>query len=146
VTPQEADIAFLLLRAGCAGSCSFTSDRWTGTSSNAIVTLAYGGEQKSMPSDRSDYAACVKTVRRLPKHRRTPTVMAGLRKARAAYLESYPEDASSLARRARRQKWEREREEKYARQQANFKRRMKRKYGAPTFTSANPTEDVGETR
>jgi len=92
MTPEQmqADIDFLLLRAGSAGSCSFTSDRWTGMSSNAIVSLAYGGEQKAMPFDRSDYAACVRTVRRLPKHRKTPAVMEGLRKAKEAYLARYP--------------------------------------------------------
>jgi hypothetical protein len=125
----QADIAFLLLRAGSAGGCSFSSDRWTGESSNALVSLAYGGEQKAMPWDRSDYAACARTVRRLPKHRQTPEVMAGLWKARAHYLSHYPDDASSLVRRAQRQAWERERQAKAERQQANFKRRMKRKYG-----------------
>jgi hypothetical protein len=83
---MEADIAFLLLRAGCAGSCSFSSDRWTGQSSNSLVALAYGGKQAAMPWDRSDYAAYVRTVRRLPKHRRTAAVMAGLRAAREHYL------------------------------------------------------------
>jgi len=91
MTPQEADIAFLLLRADCAGSCSFTSDRWTGASSNSIVSVAYGGEQKELPWDRSDYAACVRTVRRLPKHRVTPEVMAALRKAKEHYLSRYPD-------------------------------------------------------
>jgi len=90
MTPEqyEADIAFLLLRAGSAGTVTCRPDRWTGMSSNALVSLAYGGEQKAMPWDRDDYAACVRTVRRLPRHRRTPTVMEGLRKARAAYLEN----------------------------------------------------------
>jgi hypothetical protein len=129
MTPEQADIAFLLLRASCAGSCSFSNDRWTGSSSNALVSLAYGGKQEAMPWDRSDYAACVRTVRRLPKHRQTPEVMAGLRKARAAYLEHNPQDANSLVRRARQEEWERKSQEKAERQQANFKRRTKRKYG-----------------
>lgn len=111
---HDDDIAFLLLRAGCAGSCSFTSDRWTGLSSNAIVAVAYGGEQTNMPSDRSDYAACVRTVRRLPKHRQTPAVKEALRKAKAAYLKNYPDHVSSLARRAARIKWEEEQAKRWA--------------------------------
>lgn len=105
---MQADIDFLLLRAGCAGSCSFTSDRWTGQSSNALVALAYGGKQSSMPWDRSDYAACVRTVRRLPKHRKTTAVFAGLKAAREHYLGRYPDERSSLARRAKQQEWEAE--------------------------------------
>jgi hypothetical protein len=145
VTPEQADIAFLLLRAGCAGSCSFSSGRWTGSSSNALVSLAYGGKQDEMPWDRSDYAACVRTVRRLPKHRQTPEVMAGLRRAREAYLKHNPEDANALARRARQREWERERQQKAERQQANFKRRMRRKYG-PSMSPADtrPAENTGE--
>src|SRR6185437_6610498 len=134
---MEADIAFLLLRAGSAGSCSFTSDRWTGLSSNAIVALAYGGKQESMPSDRSDYAACVKTVRKLPKHRRTQEVMDGLRKARTAYLKNYPDHASSLVRKAAHDERKRKKDALDERRQANFKRRMKRKYGATTFTQTD---------
>lgn len=106
----EADIAFLVLRAGAAGSCSFSDDRWTGSSSNALVRLAYGGKQDCMPSDRSDYAACVRTYVRLPKHRQTLAIRAGLGKARKAYLNRYPEDATARSRneaRARRQaEWE----------------------------------------
>ena len=93
MSPQEQDIAFLLLRAGCAGSCSFSNDRWTGMSSNAIVSVAYGGKQNEMPWDRADYLACVRTVRRLPKHRKTPEVMAALWKAREHYLNHYPEES-----------------------------------------------------
>ena len=126
---MQADIDFLLLRSGRAGSCSFTSDRWTGMSSNALVSLAYGGKQDAMPHDRSDYAACVRTVRRLPKHRRTPEVLDGLRRARAAYLGNYPEDASSLVRRARRQEWEEEKRKRDEREKEYFRRRTKRKYG-----------------
>jgi hypothetical protein len=102
---MEADIAFLLLRAGCAGSCSFSSDRWTGQSSNALVALAYGGKQTAMPWDRSDYAACVRTVRRLPRHRRTAAVMDGLKAAREHYLSRHPNDRNSLVRRAELEEW-----------------------------------------
>lgn len=108
----KADIAFLLSRAMCAGSASFSNDRWTGMSSNSIVALAYGGRQESLPLDRSDYAACVRTVRRLPKHRRTEDVMEALKRAREAYLKHYPHHRSSLARKAERDKWEREREQR----------------------------------
>jgi len=117
MTPAEmqADIDFLLLRAGCAGSCDFTSDRWTGASSNAIVRFAYGGKQDEMPWDRSDYAACVRTVKRLPRHRRTPQVMEALRRAREAYLKSNPTHRSSLARKAEREEWEREQRKRQSR-------------------------------
>lgn len=103
---MQADIAFLLLRCKCAGSCSFTNDRWTGMSSNALVAFAYGGEQDCMPSDRSDYAACVRTFRRLPEHRRTPAVREALQAARNAYLKNNPDDASSLKRREKRREWQ----------------------------------------
>lgn len=109
MTEAQADIAFLLSRAMCAGSANFSNDRWTGMSSNSIVAVAYGGEQKAMPSDRSDYAACVRTVRRLPKHRRTEAVKAALRRAREAYLKNYPDHRSSLKRKAEQERWEAER-------------------------------------
>ncbi len=99
-------------------------------SSNAIVSVAYGGKQTAMPSDRSDYAACVRTVRRLPKHRRTEKVLKALQKARVAYLKNYPDDAYSLVRRAKRQEWERQAEARRERERKSFQRRMKRKYGS----------------
>lgn len=102
---MEADIAFLLLRAGAAGTASFTSDRWTGVSSNALVALAYGGAQSEMPSDRGDYAACVRTYKRLPRHRKTEAVRAGLRLAREAYLSRCPEDRYPESRRVAREAW-----------------------------------------
>lgn len=141
MTPQEmqADIAFLLLRAGSAGSCSFTSDRWTGMSSNAIVSLAYGGKQDCMPYDRSDYAACVRTVQRLPRHRRTEAVLGGLWKAREFYLSRHPDERSSLSRKAEREKWEQERAAKQAKADASWRRRMKRE------ASAHPPHNEGPT-
>ena len=90
---QQADTAFLLARAGHAGSCSFAPGRWTGMSSNAIVSVAFGGDQIALPSDMSDYLACVRTFRRLPRHRRTPTVRAALKRARDAYTARYPRRA-----------------------------------------------------
>lgn len=88
MTPEQmqADIDFLLARTMRAGSVSFggSDQRDTGVSSNAIVRFAYTGEHngKSWPLDKSDYAACVRAVRKLPRHRRTPEVMALLRQAR----------------------------------------------------------------
>jgi hypothetical protein len=85
------DIDYLARRAQRAGSFSCSERRDTGMSSNAIVSLAYGvGEQGALPSDRSDYAACVNAVRGLPRHRRTPKVMDALRKAKEAFKARYP--------------------------------------------------------
>ncbi|MFG1302675.1 hypothetical protein V5F34_00850 [Xanthobacter autotrophicus] len=99
----EADIAFLLVRAGQASMLSFgDAGRFTGMSSNALVNLAYGGKQDWMPYDRSDYAACVRSYVRLPKHRKTKEVRKGLAKARAAYLAHYPEHATAASRNAAR--------------------------------------------
>lgn len=89
MTEHERDITFLLDRAGCAGTCDFGGDRWTGLSSNAIVAVAYGGKQTALPWDRGDYAACVRTVRRLPRHRRTPLVWQALKRAKAHFLEQH---------------------------------------------------------
>ena len=86
----QADIAFLLARMRAGTGISFGRahwERWTGRSSNAIVAVAYGGEQDELPFDVSDYLACVRTVRRLPWHRKTPAVWAALRKARASVHE-----------------------------------------------------------
>lgn len=111
----QADIDFLLLRSSEAGSCDFTSARWTGMSSNALVRFAYGGKQNCMPSDRSDYHACVLTARRLPAHRKTPAVFAALMKAKAAYLKNHPEDRSSLERRAAMIRWREQQAQRDAR-------------------------------
>lgn len=116
------DIKFLLLRAGSAGSCSFSSDRWTGQSSNAIVALAYGGEQTAMPADRADYAACVRTVRRLPAHRRTEVVLEALTKAREAYLSNYPSHRFPAAREAERKR--------YASEDAEWRRKSRKRKGS----------------
>lgn len=103
---MQADIAFLLLRAGCAGACYFGSDRWTGTSSNALVSVAYGGDQDAMPWDRGDYAACVRTYVRLPTHRKTGAVRDALNAAREHYLLRYPTDRFPATRAAERLRWE----------------------------------------
>ena len=108
IAELEADVAFLVLRSMRAGSFGGEAKRWTGLSSNALVALAYGGKQDEWPSDRDDYAACVRTFVRLPRHRRTPEVRAGLARARGAYLENYPEDATAASRREARARRERE--------------------------------------
>lgn len=118
----QADLKFLLSRADAAGSCSFGGERWTGMSSNAIVRKAYGGRQDCMPADRSDYAACVRTVRRLPKHRRTPAVMASLWKAKAAYLKNYPQDRCAPERKRRHEEWLAEQQKRWERRQRRRKR------------------------
>lgn len=125
MTEHEMDIAFLVRRQREAGSCTFSGDRWTGMSSNALVCFAYGGQQDAMPSDRSDYAACVRTVRMLPRHRKTASVMAALWKAKEAYLSRYPTHRSSISRRAERQEWEREQEKRAKRR--DKRRRPSRK-------------------
>ena len=66
------DIAFLLERSMQAGSASFTADRWTGASSNYLVSVCYEWPHPlAKPSDRSDLDACRRTWKRLPPHRRT---------------------------------------------------------------------------
>ena len=117
----QADIAFLLLRCSAAGSVSFMDDRWTGMSSNALVKVAYGGEQDALPHDRSDYAACVRTYARLPRHRRTPAVRKALKDAREFYLQRYPEDRFPEPRNAAREQRQLDREQ--WRKRKNVRRR-----------------------
>jgi hypothetical protein len=85
----EADVKFLCKRARLAGSWRSDKKRSWGISSNAIVTLAYGGPwprrlgmECQMPGDQYDLAACERAVKLLPKHRRTPKVMKALQNAR----------------------------------------------------------------
>lgn len=90
VVELQQDVAYLAKRAQRAGSFSCGERRrdW-GASSNYIVAIAYGVDARpEMPFDRSDYAACVRAVRGLPRHRRTETVMAALRAARQAWQEN----------------------------------------------------------
>ena len=65
----RADVAYLLNRAGNAGRLrthyKYDPRRDFGASSNALVTYAYTGlEPTEWPRDRSDYAACVRAVRK----------------------------------------------------------------------------------
>lgn len=124
-TLQE-DVDFLLLRAMSAGSVSFTANRWTGQSSNALVSVAYGGAQDAFPYDRSDYAACVRTFKRLPSHRKTLAVRTALRAARDHYLSRYPEDRSAAQRAEKRREYEKRAEAEQKRRQRNWKRRISR--------------------
>ena len=81
----RADVAYLLNRAAGAGYLRFDAQRDYGVSSNAIVQYAYTGVEPTewqWPSDRSDYAACVRAVRKMPRHRRTAEVMQILGKAK----------------------------------------------------------------
>lgn len=121
----EADIAFLLSRAGHAGSCSFDKGRWTGMSSNSIVAVAFGGKQTALPADRGDYAACVRTFARLPRHRRTEAVKDALKKARAEYLARHPEGRYPHTREAARIAYEQRRAEYDARVKAASRRRRR---------------------
>ena len=85
-----ADVAYLLQRAAGAGHLRFDAQRDYGVSSNAIVLYAYTGVEPTQwqwPSDRADYAACVRAVRKMPRHRRTPEVMLMLGKAKSRYME-----------------------------------------------------------
>lgn len=71
----EAERDFLLARAGHAGMASFGGEgRWTGLSSNALVTIAFGGKDNSVPYDLGDLAACYRCVMRLPRHLLTDAV------------------------------------------------------------------------
>ncbi len=83
-----ADIAFLLERAGHAGSCSFVDDgRETGRSSNSIVAIAYGAtplEQQALPCDSADLRACQRMWEKLPPHRRTKQARLALKRAQDA--------------------------------------------------------------
>ncbi len=120
VREMEADIAFLVMRARAAGTAYFGRDRWTGTSSNSLVDLAYGGEQRCMPGDRGDYAACVRTYVRLPAHRKTAEVRAGLQRAREAYLANYPDERFPGP---RNEKWARYQAERAAQLKKRSRRR-----------------------
>ena len=89
VDDLRADVAYLLNRAGNAGHYKYDPGRDFGASSNALVAYAYTGiEPTEWPKDRSDYAACVRAVRKMPRHRRTPEVMLMLGKAKQKYADS----------------------------------------------------------
>ena len=63
----RADVAYLLQRAAAAGHYKYDPRRDFGASSNALINYAYTGLEPTVwPSDRSDYAACVRAVRNMP--------------------------------------------------------------------------------
>ena len=90
VAQLEMDIRFLARRAGNAGAFICSEDRDWGISSNSLVDVAYGVGKQIMPSDWSDYAACVRAVRHLPRHRRTKMILHALRRARRCVERRYP--------------------------------------------------------
>ena len=88
----RAERDFLLARASKAGSCSFGGGRWTGLSSNALVTVAFGGEDDCLPSDSSDLAACYRTMLRLPRHLLSDKVWEQLEDGERYVGSKYPDD------------------------------------------------------
>ena len=88
----RAERDFLLARASKAGSCSFGGGRWTGLSSNALVTVAFGGEDDCLPTDSSDLAACYRTMLRLPRHLLSDKVWEQLEDGERYVGSKYPDD------------------------------------------------------
>lgn len=86
------DVGYLVARAERNEDCWGDESRLdTGISSNSIVMIAYGSTRRQeMPYDRDDYAACVRAVRGLPRHRRTAHVLGLLAEAKAAYRRNCP--------------------------------------------------------
>lgn len=78
VVNLRAERDFLLARSSAAGSCRFSGYRWTGMSSNALVSVAFGRRDNTLPRDSADLAACYRTVQRLPQHLVSPAVLAQL--------------------------------------------------------------------
>ena len=89
VDQLHADILFLAKRQQRAGSFSMRKGRDTGISSNSLVSFAYGVGDIEWPRDWSDYAACVRAFRKLPTHRRTPSVIEALALQREAVTKNY---------------------------------------------------------
>jgi hypothetical protein len=79
------DIQFLAKRQQMASAISFFGERDTGTSSNSIVSIAYGvvklGNQ-SFPSDWSDMDACENMWKKLPAHRKIGDGLIAMERAR----------------------------------------------------------------
>lgn len=88
VEQLEADVRFLLARAGGANCCRMAEEgRDTGMSSNSIVSIAYGEiglDTQVMPFDRSDLAACQRAWVKLPEHRKNQDAREALRRAIAS--------------------------------------------------------------
>ena len=89
----EEDVRFLAERQKKASCLSFKErHRSTGISSNSLVSYAYGVGSFEMPSDWSDYAACVRAFRSMPRHRQTEDVALALSAQRTAVTKKYPAD------------------------------------------------------
>lgn len=86
----EIDVQFLARRAAQAGHFECNEHRDWGMSSNSLVGMAYGIGKQYLPSDWSDYAACARAVRSLPRHRRTPNIIAALKRGWNAVNKKYP--------------------------------------------------------
>jgi hypothetical protein len=68
-----AERDFLISRA--AAKHKWGEPRWTGASSDALVDVAYGSVNKTLPYDASDLAACYRTIMRMPEHLRSKAVL-----------------------------------------------------------------------
>ena len=87
---MQEDINFLATRQKRTGGWYSDRKRDWGISSNSLVSFAYGVGSPEMPSDWSDYAACVRVARKMPRHRRTAAVMTALAVQRQAVDNCYP--------------------------------------------------------
>ena len=83
--PQKtADINFLVNRTMKAGTCNFTDERDTGSSSNSIVAIAYGAQElkdQILPGDMGDLNACKNMWKKLPEHRKTEDAKKAMERA-----------------------------------------------------------------
>jgi hypothetical protein len=87
---MQADINFLATRQKRTGGWYSDRKRDWGISSNSLVSYAYGVGSPEMPFDWSDYAACVRVARKMPRHRRTSKVMLALSIQKDAVEKRYP--------------------------------------------------------
>ena len=84
VMQKTADIDFLVSRTMKAGTCNFTDERDTGSSSNSIVAIAYGMQKlkdQILPGDMSDLNACRNMWKKLPEHRKTAEAIKAMENA-----------------------------------------------------------------
>ena len=97
----EADVAFWVKRGDRCGSFGGSENRraW-GISSNSLVAYAYGTVALRPPSDWWDYAACVRAVRSLPRHRRSAALLEILAGFKQMVRRKYPNKPISKKRAA----------------------------------------------
>ena len=100
----EADIKFLAQRQKRTGGWYSDRDRDWGISSNSLVSYAYDVGKPEMPLDWSDYAACVRVARRMPRHRRTKQIMIALSIQKSAVMKRHSESERRSNSAERRQK------------------------------------------